>query len=192
MSHQHQAGSLVVLALKDNVVSTLCLEQTPRCHGWKEYGEGQPRHLKEAVPWVIWCHGKIICWPKSPDGAIVHTISALVWPLQTLWKDMVSEGCPVVSFRDELLVMGWFAFSLCPAWTKTNSGSKPFQGWPFLCWFQIPRWALPLCHFSHHCMIIKHKKSNQTKPSYSQKSPQKKLPFLSLQWGMPTYPHKRI
>lgn len=31
---------------------------------------------EEIVPWVIWCHGNTIRWPKSPDGAIVHTICA--------------------------------------------------------------------------------------------------------------------
>lgn len=46
---------------------------------------------------------------------------------------------------------------------KKTTGRKPSLGWAFLHWLQIPRWALPLCHFSHHCLILKHKKPNQSK-----------------------------
>lgn len=78
---------------------------------------------EKAVPRVIWCHGNTIWWPKSPDGAIVHTIGVRVWPLHTLWRDVVG-----FLFETSCWCWGGLPSPFVPTLTKAAVGNKPSLG----------------------------------------------------------------
>lgn len=115
----------------------------------KSMESSSPGTGEEIVPWVIWCHGNTIWWPKSPDGAIVHTILCVCdhrlcfegtlkgfsvgW---RLWGDLLSAFLPPGPMQTLGLSSPWLIIALLAP---------------------TPKWGLPPCHFNLHRLRIKNK-----------------------------------